>query len=1024
MKIALVHLSDIHLRENDENNFINKKIKSIIKAINSDILHTEKVFILITGDTAFSGKNKEFEKGIDLYTEIINEIENVTKNIVLIPGNHDCDFSINSKLREKLMERTTIEDAYDDDMVNEISTPLKNFYEFDDLFKNHDKLAYSDPLFNQYKFEYEGFVIQINCLNTAWFSVRNEIPGSMLYPINKYKRNMQDIANLSITLLHHPTHWLNPVNKREVDAVLRENSDIILTGHEHESTHTKGSNLQGDETLYFEAAALQTNFPDESSFTILHLDLTKNHLSKNDFIWCPENEIYFKNDIIINEEINIAKTLKKNGFYFKSEFETWLHEPGIMIKHPRIADEILLGDIYVFQDAEILDIEDKDPSSKIINLSTLLKFNDNKVMIIGPENYGKTAFCKRYILEAFQQGYVPVLINGDRLNKTSIGEIKRSILVEFTKQYGEQKKEEFSQLEKERIILIIDDVNKSPLNAKHRIKLLNEINEHYLNVIITSSEFIKYEELLVETEKAIYKDDFTFMEMLPLGNELRGELIKTWNEIGDTGTSDEDEKIKRINRCETILRTMIGNNYVPSLPFFVLTILQTVESGDSNLKDSAYGYYYEYLIRNQLLNIRLTNEDMNTFNNYIAHLAFTFFTEKTSYMSRTELKNFHEQYKVEYAVTAEFNIFLKMLLDTSIITEFGSTFSFKYKYIYYYFAAKYLSDNLTEPEIVNRVSEMCGKLYNEEYSNIIMFLSHLSKNPVILTNVLASAKNIFKKYIPSKLDEDVQSLNKLAVNIPELVIENRNVLEERRKRHIREDEIERQRSQVIQNIEVQDDIFEFDDETEFDIVANLNWSMKTIDIMGQILKNYYGSTKKDQKIQMGEELYNLSLRSLSAFLTTFVENQDAILLDLERIINKNEVSDKAKIKDLARNFIFGLTSTISGFFIKKVSNSVGTTDLQPIFDEIQKIIPTTPVKLIDISIKLDHAYVIPFKEIEDLLDEIGDNPMVKYILRRIVVNHLYMFPVNYRDRQKVVEILSLNQKALAITTIKKQLIEK
>ena len=547
MKISLIQLSDIHLRDTIEKNSVLNKLDSIIRAINSELYQSNRILILVTGDTAFSGKDSEFHIGVDLFNAILGGIKNKNKDIIIIPGNHDCDFSGNDGIREMLRNRMTVEDIYDDTFVKGISTPvLANFYDFADLFKERGQLIYSDLLFEQYRIEDETFAIQVNCINTAWLSVKNEIPGTLLYPINNYKSYLQNKANISITLLHHPTHWLNPNNKREVDLILQANSDIIFTGHEHENTHNKSNNFQGEETLYFEASALQTDKPDESSFTIFHFNIIENTLSKNVFTWNDDRKIYIKNESISNNNINLAKTLKKYDYHFREEFEDWLRDPGLMIKHPRIKDKLLLEDIYIFPDAEKHNFEEKEKEfqSEIINLKSLLSLEDKKVLVIGSENYGKTAFCKQYILNAFDKGLIPVLVNGERFNQTSLSELKKVILSDFIKQYGDTKKDEFSQLEEEQIVLIIDDIHKSPLNAKHRIKLLNEINSHYSNVLITSSEFIKYQELLTETEEATYENEFLFIQMLPLGNLLRGDLVRIWNELGIDQHTPEDHDRK------------------------------------------------------------------------------------------------------------------------------------------------------------------------------------------------------------------------------------------------------------------------------------------------------------------------------------------------------------------------------------------------------------------------------------------------------------------------------------------------
>lgn len=1022
MKLALVQLSDIHFKNDKSKNFLTTKLEKIIYSINSNLHEVEKVIIIMSGDTAYSGNNKEYEVALDFYSTLLEGLKHKNIEFLLIPGNHDCDFSQRHTVRETLKKNSEFNDLCQKEIVEQVISHQKNYFEFEELFQSKSSPKFADNLFKQYRFEIKNESVQINLFNTAWLSEIHEKSGDLFFPINNYTDCLSTPSSLSISVLHHPTHWLEPNNKREVDLILQETSDLILTGHEHTSTNKKTIDFNNSETIYFEGAALQTDNENESAFNVFIIDLKDQNVTKNYYTWDPDVESYKELTEFELQSFSIYKTQKRNGLYFSEHHRQWLSDPGLMVKHPKIKKDLDLIDLYVYPDAELTSYDElADSFDKIINLKDLLNFEKKKIMLIGSENYGKTSYCKVYIKAAFKNGYLPIKLEGNKLNSTSIKDINKLVFQEFKQQYENEKIQRIEELDSTNLILIIDNIHNSRMNSKNRIKLLDTINNYFERILVTSRELIKYEELLIEENDAKYKDDFYFVEILPFGNVKKGELILSWNRLGENAVTEEFDIIKKVDKCEKIINTVLGNNYVPSLPFFIITILQTIESGDSNIKDSAYGFYYDYLIKNQLITLNLSNENLIAFNNYISHLAFYAFNDKKDYLSSADLIEFHKNYICDFGIEADFETYMKLLLNASILINSASVYNFKFKYIYYYFVAKYLADDLEsgETETLDLVKEMSSKLYVEEYSNIIMFLSYHSKNPVILYNVLENAKKIFKEVMPSALENEITPLNKLVVDIPKLVIDpKKDVFQERKQRLEKADELERiKKEDLSQNIPEE---FSSEDEETFDMVSKINWAMKTLEIMGQILKNYFGSTKKDKKVEMGREVYLLSLRSLGAFLNKFVENQEQILLDLERIIKQEAITSDEKIKSTARNFIFGLTSAISIFFIKKVSSSAGTHDLLPIFKEINDLLPVTSVKLIDISIKLDHMYDIPFSEIESLLDVVGDNPMVITILRKIVINHIYMFPVDYRDRQKVVDLLSLNQKQIQIGTVKKQ----
>lgn len=333
-------------------------------------------------------------------------------------------------------------------------------------------------------------------------------------------------------------------------------------------------------------------------------------------------------------------------------------------------------------------------------------------------------------------------------------------------------------------------------------------------------------------------------------------------------------------------------------------------------------------------------------------------------------------------------------------------YRFKYKYAYYYFVAKYFSKNLTELKTREQISIMCGKLHIEENANIIMFLTHMSKDPYIFNEVLNQAQNIFKGYEPTKLQNEISELNNLIGNIPEIVYEHIEVKQHREEQLLIKDEIERSQKETASS--AIEDSYDNEEKNGLDLVATLNSAFKTIEIIGQILKNYYGSIKGDEKYILCSEAYNIGLRSLGSFLTMMDQHISGIIQEIQRIIEEKNIVDKKDIDNISRKFVFNICCMISYNVIKKVSNSVGSDNLVGTFKKLLNDNDTVSVKLIDISIKLDHLRTIPFNEIKDLNNTLKSNLLPYNILRGLVVNHLYMFHTSYKDKQRICDLLDIS----------------
>lgn len=108
MKIALLHVSDFHLKDKDTFNF--QKIDSFITCLKS-LPSIDEIIILVSGDIAFSGKINEYKVFNRLKSILINKLkEKVIGNkfiyIYCVPGNHDLDYrNLSRKFKD-------IENAY------------------------------------------------------------------------------------------------------------------------------------------------------------------------------------------------------------------------------------------------------------------------------------------------------------------------------------------------------------------------------------------------------------------------------------------------------------------------------------------------------------------------------------------------------------------------------------------------------------------------------------------------------------------------------------------------------------------------------------------------------------------------------------------------------------------------------------------------------------------------------------------------------------------------------------------------
>ena len=158
-----------------------------------------------------------------------------------------------------------------------------------------------------------------------------------------------------------------------------------------------------------------------------------------------------------------------------------------------------------------------------------------------------------------------------------------------------------------------------------------------------------------------------------------------------------------IDKWEKDLTTAVGRQFVPAVPIYLLTLLQSIESGrTADLQNSAFGHYYQFLVTSSLQNVGIEREQWSEVMNYCANLAWFVHSSGQKQFSETEFENFNSAFSKEFTPVA-FGQRKRHLMQANILATVEGELEFKYPYLYYYFLGQYLADRIHEEEIT-RVS--------------------------------------------------------------------------------------------------------------------------------------------------------------------------------------------------------------------------------------------------------------------------------------------------------------------------------
>jgi hypothetical protein len=93
-------------------------------------------------------------------------------------------------------------------------------------------------------------------------------------------------------------------------------------------------------------------------------------------------------------------------------------------------------------------------------------------------------------------------------------------------------------------------------------------------------------------------------------------------------------------------------------------------------------------------------------------------------------------------------------------------------------------------------------------------------------------------------------------------------------------------------------------------------------------------------------------------------------------------------------------------FIKMLSFSVGSRELDQTYTDVLDSVPDSmAVKLIDLSIRLDHFRAFPQEKVRELHRLVGKNVFVRDVLNDLIIAHFMRFEVDRRVRQSVAALL-------------------
>ena len=355
MKVALLHLSDLHI---DRNNYqwMTNKTDQIVSAVWNDFSECNKIIIVVSGDIVYSGKEEQYGYAKLFFKALLRSFaERNLKNtelenkIICVPGNHDCNFDNDNGARAMLINglRSNIA-LVDQSVYDTVSAIQKEYQSFaKEIMINKE---YIPSINTDLPIKVGEKTILFRLYNTAWMSTLNESQNSIVMPMNIMVQENNN-ADLAISLFHHHYSWLTPAcdnNKNCFRKYIMQTSNVVLFGHEHTPSSLQiNDHYEGEVVNEFEGGTLcsdQTNGIRESSFNSLVIDIESFDCTVKSFEY--SSGIYSKKR---EESVDLNKERKTDEFRHNDIYMKSLKKMSIPIHNSENA-KMTLDEFFVFPD--------------------------------------------------------------------------------------------------------------------------------------------------------------------------------------------------------------------------------------------------------------------------------------------------------------------------------------------------------------------------------------------------------------------------------------------------------------------------------------------------------------------------------------------------------------------------------------------------------------------------------------------------------------------------------------------------
>lgn len=875
MKILLLHLSDIHFEKRGD--ISNSHIEGIAKVLKT-LEKCSTVIVVLSGDIAYAGKYTQYNTAYEwlarLKKEMKKQLSNIDVKIVIVPGNHDVDYTKGSMKHDEI-QKMYAEGEQDKYIFDEIKKM--------DAFYNHANglNCFSDKksLVSVKEFSFSDVKIKFNLINTAAFSLLEEDQGMHYLPKYDLMKLGEQKSDFIVTVMHHPHHWFNTIMKKELEKIIYETSDLLFVGHEHySSTMNVAMNDSCIKILAGGELSNKGNW-DNSEFYVGVLDLNTRVFRHLRYVWELKNKIYLQKD-----DTSAALSKNRHNIYQLVPNKEYLND---MLCDRKYMISSNLIDYYVFPALEEEVIREKRVGKEITEINQFVDeiYKHKKIIISGRGDSGKSTLLKA-VFNKLIETKVVLLLCGSDIKKG----YEQTIKAVFEECYSHEQVEyeKFKQVPVKDKILLIDD---SDSLEPHILKdILIKAECDFSNIVYTCGKIVELD-VTERIKTNVLEEDSVRYKMQPFYMDKRRELVTNIVEI--LVHQDERGQHNIISLlCEALskqkkLFRMDPDFIVQFVKYYCNNIGETIQND---------GEVFSKVFEANIVSLLKPNAGTLSVDKILIVLdkiAYGMHCGKKYPMNQKDIFEIISGYNEEFDSDVNYVTFLNILEVSKILIEKNTNYYFSEKNYLAYFVAREIKRKCIEDHDYHEFERALEFSCYGINSEILLFVTYITDN-------LNLIKLIMEKTEAYTADWTEFSINPIQIaylsDVGRLKVE---AIKSEDKENSDKDEIEREKKILHEEEKAQIgcEVYTYDEENELTALNKIIRALSLINIVSRTLPSFEHMMRKEDKVKCVMLIYSLPLKIFNVWAESVEESKYELIEEIKNLHDWDYRKEKTELSD-------------------------------------------------------------------------------------------------------------------------------